>query len=56
MGLEVWALIGNLENPDVNMYDVLAGTTNRTHLIEGLVNVALEYDLDGINIDFENVN
>ena len=55
MGLEVWALIGNLENPDVNMYDVLAGTTNRTHLIEGLVNVALEYDLDGINIDFENI-
>lgn len=55
-GLEVWALVGNVESVDVDMYEVLAGTTNRTHLIDGLINTALEYDLDGLNIDFENIS
>ena len=55
-GLEVWALVGNVESVDVDMYEVLAGTTNRTHLIDGLINTALEYGLDGLNIDFENIS
>lgn len=55
-GLEVWALVGNVESVDVDMYEVLASTTNRTHLIEGLINTALEYGLDGLNIDFENIS
>lgn len=55
-GIEVWALVGNVESVDVDMYEVLAGTTNRTHLIEGLINTALEYNLDGLNIDFENIS
>lgn len=55
MGLEVWALVGNVESQDVSMYEVLAGTTERTHLINGLIETALQYDLDGINIDFENI-
>lgn len=54
-GIEVWALVGNVESKDVDMYEVLAGTTNRTHLIDGLINTALEYGLDGLNIDFENI-
>jgi spore germination protein YaaH len=56
MGLEVWALIDNFTNADVDTYEVLAGTGNRTKLIEGLIDTALEYDLDGINIDFENIS
>ena len=55
-GIEVWALVGNVESKDVDMYEVLAGTTNRTHLIDGLINTALEYKLDGLNIDFENIS
>lgn len=55
MGLEVWALVGNVESQDVSMYEVLAGTSQRTHLINGLIDTALQYDLDGINIDFENI-
>lgn len=55
MGLEVWALVGNVESQDVSMYEVLAGTSVRTHLIDGLIETALQYDLDGINIDFENI-
>jgi spore germination protein YaaH len=56
MGLEVWALVDNFTNADVDTYEVLAGTGNRTKLIEGLIDTALEYDLDGINIDFENIS
>lgn len=55
MGLEVWALVGNVESQDVSMYETLAGTSVRTHLIDGLIETALQYDLDGINIDFENI-
>lgn len=55
-GIEVWALVGNVESVDVDMYEVLAGTTSRTHLIDGLINTALEYGLDGLNIDFENIS
>ena len=56
MGLEVWALVDNFTNEGVDSYEVLAGQSNRSHLIDGLVNAALEYDLDGINIDFENIS
>ena len=56
MGLEVWGLLDNFTNAGVDCYQVLAPTTSRTHLIEQLVAAALEYDLDGINIDFENIS
>ena len=56
MGLEVWALVDNFTNEGVDNYEVLAGLSTRSHLIDGLVNAALEYDLDGINIDFENIS
>lgn len=55
-GLEVWALVGNVESVDVDLYEVLAGTTNRRRLIQGLVDTALSYGLDGLNIDFENIS
>ena len=56
MGIEVWGLIDNFTNADVDTYEVLAGTSTRQHLIDGLINTALEYELDGINIDFENIS
>lgn len=56
MGLEVWGLVDNFTNPDVDTYEVLAGTSTRTYLINGLVETALQYGLDGINIDFENIS
>lgn len=56
MGLEVWALVDNFTNQDVDTYEVLAGTSTRSHLISGLIDTALAYDLDGINIDFENIS
>ncbi len=56
MGMEVWALVDNFTNEGVDTYEVLSATTSRTHLITQLVNAALEYDLDGINVDFENIS
>ncbi|MDE7231521.1 MAG: hypothetical protein K2N37_00375 [Lachnospiraceae bacterium] len=56
MGLEVWALVGNTESVDVELYEVLANTENRRRLIRGLVDVAQAYGLDGLNIDIENLS
>ncbi|MDE6388229.1 MAG: chitinase [Lachnospiraceae bacterium] len=56
MGLEVWGLVDNFTNEGVDTYEVLAGTSTRTYLINGLIDTALAYDLDGINVDFENIS
>ncbi len=56
MGLEVWALVGNVESVDVDLYKVLGTTANRRRLIQSLLSVARDYGIDGLNIDFENVS
>ncbi len=58
MGLEVWALVSNVEteSADVDMYELLSRTSSRWNLIRNLVATAQEYNLDGINIDFENIS
>jgi spore germination protein YaaH len=56
MGLEVWALVGNVDSVDVDMYTVLGKTSNRRRLILQLLAAAREYNLDGLNIDFENIS
>ncbi|GFI03010.1 MAG: chitinase [Lachnospiraceae bacterium] len=57
MGLEVWGLVENIEYKDsIDMYAILSSTTTRTKLIDGLVNAALTYGLDGINVDFEQIS
>ncbi len=53
-GLEVWGLVENIEYKDsIDMYAILSSTTIRAKLIDGLVDMALTYGLDGINVDFE---
>ncbi len=57
MGIEVWGLVENIEYKDsLDMYAILSSTTTRAKLIDGLVNEALAYGLDGINIDFEQIS
>lgn len=52
MGLQVWGLVDNFsENMSTN--EVLSHTASRQNLVQQLKNVAVEYGLDGINIDFE---
>lgn len=57
MGLEVWALVENIEYKDsLDMYAIFSSTTVRTRLIDGLVNEVLTYGIDGINVDFEQIS
>lgn len=56
-GMEVWALIENIEYSDsINMYNILSSTTNRTTLINNLMDEVLAYGIDGINLDFEQIS
>ncbi len=57
MGLEVWGLVENIEYKEsIDMYEILSATTTRQRLIDGLVEEALNYKLDGINVDFEQIS
>ncbi len=52
-GVEVWGLVSNLENQDVDDTSVFSVTSSRDNLVNNLVAEAIKYDLDGINLDFE---
>ncbi|NBH12953.1 glycosyl hydrolase family 18 [Lachnospiraceae bacterium] len=51
--VEVWALVSNLENPDADSGYVLTHTSARDYLTNQIIAAAIEYNLDGINVDFE---
>ncbi len=56
-GYQVWALFANLgEGYTRSMtYEVLSSTAKRTKVIRQLLALAKVYELDGINIDLENI-
>ena len=57
MGLEVWALIENIEYKDsIDMFTILSSTSTRAKLIDSLVDTVLSYGIDGINVDFEQIS
>lgn len=51
--VEVWGLVSNLENPDADSNYVLTHTSTRDYLTNQIIAAAIEYNLDGINLDFE---
>ncbi|MGD0035024.1 glycosyl hydrolase family 18 protein [Paenibacillus illinoisensis] len=53
-GMEVWGLMDNSFDPDITK-EAVASYETRTHIIEQMLEYAQTYQLDGINIDFENV-
>jgi len=53
-GYQVWGLVTNGFNPDWTA-SVLSSFEKREKLVSQLLHYAHLYDLDGINIDFENV-
>lgn len=55
-GIEVWALVNNIDNPDVNTAEVLTHTSKRHNLVNQIVAKAIQYNLDGINLDFESLS
>lgn len=54
-GLQVWGLLShNFTQPQFTKI-ILTSTSRRQHVIDQLLKYANEYNLDGINIDIENV-
>lgn len=58
LGLEVWATFKNDNLEDVfsgtkDTYTLLKSTKARTKLVASIVQAAKDYNLDGVNIDFE---
>ena len=55
-GVDVWGLVSNFELDDVDSIYVLTHTSTRQNLVNQIIAKALQYNLDGINIDFEAMN
>lgn len=53
--MEVWALIDNF-SPNVDTHEVLSYTSKRTFIIQTLMDAVKEYNIDGINVDFETLD
>lgn len=53
-GVEVWGLCDDFSK-EIDMSVILSNMTSREKLESKLVSLAIEYGLDGINIDFENI-
>ncbi len=54
-GVQVWGLFSNLVNPDINTSHILTHTSSRQNLVNNILAKAIQYDLDGINLDIESV-
>lgn len=57
-GYKVWPMISNAEAAKENLKvtsEILNSYTKRQELIEEIVRVCAEYQIDGINVDFENM-
>ncbi len=54
LGYEIWPLIDNGFDPDLT-HELLSSSISRENLINNIANIFREYNVDGINIDFENV-
>ena len=54
-GYKVWPMVANDEAGIKVTSNILNSYTKRQELIQGIVEKCIEYNLDGINIDFENI-
>ena len=57
-GYKVWPMVANAEAARESLSitsTIMNSYTKRQELIEDIINVCVKYDLDGVNIDFENM-
>ncbi|WDV47353.1 glycosyl hydrolase family 18 protein [Clostridiaceae bacterium M8S5] len=54
VGYKIWGLVDNSFNPDMTA-KILNNSLKREKVINKIIEFARKYELDGINIDFENV-
>lgn len=56
-GVEVWGLVTNVDTTDdADVNYILTHTSTRQNLVNQLIAKALQYNLDGINVDLESMN
>ena len=55
-GVQVWGLFSNLEKTDIDTSYILTHTSCRQNLVNNILAKAIQYDLDGINLDIESVS
>ena len=57
-GVKVWGLVKNLDldSADIDVNYILTHTSTRQNLVNQIIAQALQYNLDGINIDFEQLS
>lgn len=53
--MEVWAVLDNVNHPAVETYEIMSYTSKRQRLISSLMQQVESLNLDGINLDFEQV-
>ena len=57
-GYKVWPMVANAEAANESLditSEIMNSYTKRQELIEDIIGYCVEYDLDGVNIDFENM-
>ncbi len=55
LGYKIWPLIDNSFDPDLT-HELLSSSISRENLIKSISSIYREYNVDGINIDFENIH
>lgn len=55
LGYDIWPLFDNSFNPDLT-HEILKLSSKREKIINGLLEIYIDYGFNGINIDFENVH
>lgn len=53
-GYKVWGLVNNNFDPDIT-HEILNNSTTREKIINELLEIYEKYQLEGINLDFENI-
>lgn len=54
-GLKVWGMVDNFTHKEITTAFILSDTAKREKIISQLISYAKQYNLDGINIDFESL-
>ena len=54
-GIKVWGMVDNFTNNEITTAYILGDAEIRKKVIDSLIALALQYNLDGLNIDFETL-
>lgn len=55
-GIQVWGLISNFEDKNIDVSSALKITSSRDNLVNQTVAAAIASGIDGINVDFESIS